>query len=186
MSDSEKRLESLKKKCKIASVVLMVFKVLFGITMGICIVAIIASIVKADDINKEFANGGIEIFEEMEEQNVEFRATFGMLSVDIDTLLTSGNAAELVAIMLAELFLISLFAFIVVSLFKSIFDVLKTGTSPFDKALIKKLKGAFIAFTICMFVISGGLGVMVGLFLWCIYGIFQYGEVLQRESDETL
>ena len=71
MSDSEKRLESLKKKCKIASVVLMVFKVLFGITMGICIVAIIASIVKADDINKEFAktNGKFMLSERIQVLN---------------------------------------------------------------------------------------------------------------------
>lgn len=186
MSDSVKRLESLKKKCKIASIVLMAFKVLFGIIIGMCIVAIIATIVKADDINKEIANSGIEAFQEMEGQNVEFGVTFGMLSVDIDRLIASGNGAEAVTIMLTFMLIISIFAFIIISLFKSIFDVLKKGVSPFDKALIKKLKVSFIVFTVCLFTISGGLAVMVGLFLWCIYGIFQYGEVLQRESDETL
>lgn len=185
MSESEKRLESVKSKCKTASVVLLLFKIILAIAIVLCVIGIIISIVSADTIDATFASG--EYSEELSDNiNFSVQSSIGIIEFDVDELFEEGMYAKAMSIMCSTGLCVCIVAFITVSLFKSIFDVLTKGDSPFEEKVIKKLKSTFIFFAIGTMIIELKTGIMVGLFLWCIYGIFQYGGELQRQSDETL
>ncbi|MBR5116631.1 MAG: hypothetical protein IK096_06150 [Lachnospiraceae bacterium] len=72
-------------------------------------------------------------------------------------------------------------------LFGQIFDIVLCEESPFVPEVMKKMRVNFILLTAVMFLVVGFGPALIAAFLfWCIYNIFDYGCLLQSESDETL
>ena len=66
------------------------------------------------------------------------------------------------------------------------FKEIRESDSPFRPAILKNLSLPFILITLMS--ASSGLffGAVVGIVLWCVYCILDYGCELQKQSDETL
>ena len=69
---------------------------------------------------------------------------------------------------------------------RNAFIAVETSDTPFTEEVLKKIKIAGIIVTVITCTASIGVAAIVGLTFWCIYCIFDYGTVLQKESDETL
>lgn len=67
-------------------------------------------------------------------------------------------------------------------IFKQFID----SDSPFRPEIVKKLRIPFVLITVLTVKTSLFLGLIIGLSLYCIYLIFEYGCELQKQSDETL
>ena len=66
------------------------------------------------------------------------------------------------------------------------FKEIQESDSPFRPAILRNLGLPFILITLMS--ASSGLffGAVVGIALWCVYCILDYGCELQKQSDETL
>lgn len=66
------------------------------------------------------------------------------------------------------------------------FKEIRDSDSPFRPTILKNLSLPFILITLMS--ASGSLffGAVVGIALWCVYCILDYGCELQKQSDETL
>ena len=64
--------------------------------------------------------------------------------------------------------------------------ILEDGT-PFSDKVVDTLKKSFVLIVLFVALATGiGIAAIIGLFLWFIYTIFQYGNDLQHLADETL
>lgn len=75
---------------------------------------------------------------------------------------------------------------VVVHFVGKVFKEMKESYSPFQPSIIKSLKVVFVLVTLLALSSSLATGLIVGLALWCVIHIFEYGCELQRQSDETL
>ncbi len=72
-------------------------------------------------------------------------------------------------------------------LFSQVFSVIQKEESPFADTVMNKLKINFILLTVMLGISIGiGAAAVAAFLFWCIYNIFDYGRLLQVESDETL
>lgn len=69
---------------------------------------------------------------------------------------------------------------------RNAFVAVEKSDTPFTEDILKKIKIAGIIVTVITLTSSIGTAAIVGLTFWCVYCIFDYGTVLQKESDETL
>lgn len=70
---------------------------------------------------------------------------------------------------------------------RKIFSTILNSESPFSEDVISTLKTSFVLITVFVALSTGIiLALIIGIFLWCIYTIFQYGCDLQKEVDETI
>ncbi len=67
-----------------------------------------------------------------------------------------------------------------------IFSAFRKNYSPFQPKIVNDLKVTFILITIYSLLNSLLFGAVIGVALWCVMQIFEYGCELQRQSDETL
>ena len=84
-------------------------------------------------------------------------------------------AAVMVALVLA-----------VVIILRKTFIEIRESDSPYREEILQRIKALGILVTLIVFSYSIGNGVIIGLTFWCIYCIYDYGIVLQRNDDETL
>ena len=76
---------------------------------------------------------------------------------------------------------------VIFSIIANIFKDIENSESPFTPSVLSKIRKMFIALVIIMGLSVGiGLAVMLGLILWGVYCIMDYGAALQIEVDETL
>lgn len=69
---------------------------------------------------------------------------------------------------------------------KKVFSKIAESETPFTKAILGDLKIMFVIIAILCLENSILLGIIIGFVLLCLYKIFEYGCMLQKESDETL
>lgn len=67
-----------------------------------------------------------------------------------------------------------------------VFKDIKEGYSPFQPAILKNMKIAFVIITLLSLRSSLLIGALIGFSLWCVVCVFEYGCELQNQSDETL
>lgn len=67
-----------------------------------------------------------------------------------------------------------------------VFKKMYQSNSPFERQIIKDLRVTFVLITMMSLKNSLGIGLVVGLALWCVLQVFEYGYELQKLSDETL
>lgn len=81
--------------------------------------------------------------------------------------------------------LLTIFTIIGLGFAKNVFKLLKENGSPFRNDVIKSLKQLSIALLL-MGAISGFVPFIAASVVWVLCLIFEYGHILQNESDTTL
>ena len=74
----------------------------------------------------------------------------------------------------------------VVIILRKTFIEIRESDSPYREEILQRIKALGILVTLIVLSYSIGNGVVIGLTFWCIYNIYDYGIVLQRNDDETL
>jgi len=82
-------------------------------------------------------------------------------------------------------FLATVFSLIGIRFAKKVFVLLRENGSPFRKDVVKSLKKLAIVLLVVGFV-SGVISFLAAGIVWVLYLIFDYGRMLQDESDTTL
>ena len=76
--------------------------------------------------------------------------------------------------------------FVALTLLKPLFKTITKSESPFTYEILNKLKFAFVLITIVILFKSVFIGIIVALFLACIYFMYMYGVKMQEDEDMTL
>ena len=208
MNSKQEKLERIRKSCRIGQVICRIIRI-------ICIVGAVSAIVGAVlcgvGLGRMEAGGTSPLIVGENGQPLtkeEFDAAIasdpeaaalaqGGLKDALGSMGSLGGAATLSPDSVSfsgKLVLICIFAAVmsaatafVFVLFGQVFDALIREESPFTETVMKKLRINFIILTVVMLMMIGVFPALIAGFLfWCIYNIFDYGCVLQTESDETL
>ena len=102
------------------------------------------------------------------------------------TLMEKGDFATVLGVELLVMGAILICTAIVVHFVRKVFREMGESYSPFQLSIVKNLKVAFVLVTLLTLSSSLAIALIVGLSLWCVIHIFEYGCELQRQSDETL
>ena len=70
--------------------------------------------------------------------------------------------------------------------FRSLFKELKNGMSPFHSKIVTKILSLAILITVFSILSFDIRNILLMLFMWLLYYIFDHGHKLQNESDTTL
>ena len=73
-----------------------------------------------------------------------------------------------------------------VIMIRKTFTTIEKSDTPFKPEILRSIKITGILVTVIVLSASIGIAAVVGLTLWCIYTIFDYGVELQKDADETL
>ena len=107
--------------------------------------------------------------------------------IDYSGAFEAGNYAVPIIISCVTAAVICVVTVVLLTLFKRIFTELTREETPFSDTVMGRLKTCFIIMAVILAIFVGlGVGIIGGLFMWCIYSILDYGKVLQTEVDETL
>ena len=183
MNTEMTKLENVKKSCKVASTVAKIIRIICIVALVVCVFGVCACLGLKDQINQQYASNA------QLAENTNLSVAYGNVELTglfVD-MMEKGEYAEAFAICAGVMVVALIFAIVVILLIEKIFTAILKNSSPFDDVVIKAMRRAFILLTVFT-LISSGLGgaVILALFFWCIYTIFQYGAELQKQSDETL
>ena len=180
-----KKLEAIKKRCHTASKVL-------GFIRGFIIVCAVIAIVCGsvmfayeNKINPELNRGIEEGYLDLN-NNINYNGAFSFM-VDIQDCFAPDNHAAPLGITCFIVGFTCIVIAVILSFIKKIFTSLETENNPFSDKCMSQIKVSFIViFITSLLSMSLGVTIIVGLILYCIYSIFEYGAALQTEIDETL
>lgn len=186
MNEQEARLTKVKKSCKIAHTIANVVKYIVIAAVCICLVAAVICFIFRSSIDAALAesirNGSATItFDDAEINGIlQFR-------MEMDALIESGQYGLGIALYCIFGAIVTGCTAVVFHLISRIFAGIEKSESPFSEQVIHSLKTSFIVLVILTGLFHGfDSALFLGLFLWCIYNILEYGAVLQEEVDETL
>ncbi len=185
MNEQNKKLEVIRRRCEKSARIVGIFQILVivGFTISlISAIAIFASAGKLDPVLAEQVESGKVTLSTMEINS-------GLIdqSIDYSYFYNKGQYAFPIAINCAFATIACGVVIVLFNIFKNIFKICATEETPFSDAVRRKLKVGFIIMTVFAVFVSGlGAGVVVGLLLWCIYSIFEYGAALQTEVDDMV
>lgn len=192
MSTENEKLQKIKKASGVTAKVLKVFEWILIVSAAITALVIVYMMFNKDAIRESFAQqltvkgaDGLVIDREL---SFNTRVVIGSFSMDnplvkvfdfTDYFVIAVSDAILAILMLA-------FAFFVIYEIRSIFVYLKENDTPFVPGILKKIKVIGIIVSILALFESLGSGAIAALVFWCVYAIFDYGIILQKNQDETL
>lgn len=185
MNEQELKLQQVKKSCKTISTVIKVLKIL---VVAIFVVFLVAGIV-CYNVDNTFVTDAIRSRMNINSMDVNIRleSHIGAFRIDPQAFLEHGGLAVLIAAYCIIGAIAVAIVEVILWFMGSIFKEIQESETPFSEAVIKKLKITLIVISLLVFISSGiASGAIAGLASWCIYTIFQYGFVLQKQSDETL
>ena len=185
MNEQNAKLESIKSRCKTAETIV---KVLRGFVIAGAVIALICGFIIigcADTANPELArqveSGNMTI-----DSTISFNGIF-KLFIPVDDFFAPDDYAHPLGITCIVAGIVCTLVAVIMSFIIRIFTILREENNPFSERCMKQLKISFIVITVTVLLTSSiGYGLIVGLILFCIYSIFEYGAVLQAEIDETL
>jgi hypothetical protein len=184
MSAQETKLNVIKSRCEKSVKFFVFLKIVAVIGMVCCIVGAIA-LVATPDVDRFIA-------EEFEAGNLtvdQMGVNGGLIDFDIDyeSYFAQGNYTAPFLYMIGWGAGISVMLIVIISIFEKILKSLIAEENPFSENIMKQVRTAFIISTVvCVLFVGVGCGLLVGLMMWCIYAILEYGAALQTEVDETL
>ena len=180
MKEEKTIIEKIQKTCRIGCVETNIFKI-FGIVMSA--VMILMGIVfvgenerinlvlkEAIGVETHMLDGGLGLLEEKV----------------LKSLLEEDNFAMVIGLELIVAGVILICSAIMMHFVGKIFKEMRESYSPFQLSIVKNLKVVFVLVTLLALSSSLATGLIVGIALWCVIHIFEYGCELQRQSDETL
>ena len=176
-------LENVKKSSNVARIVLNIIKIIFIIACVLLIVAGIALIAKNDYVNQVFSQGQMDV----NDVSIDFNLGSFSFAENPEELLAAGKFGTQMGIYSIGFGIVCAFCVVITNCLTSIFKSIKDSESPFSEEVIRKLRKVFILISVVMFIGEGiGNGALCAVICWCIYTIFKYGYVLQKQADETL
>ena len=185
MDEQNKRLAEIRKRCTKSCKVLKVFQIMIVVAAALTLFAGIFMLSNSERLNpmleREYAAGNLKIDEELR--------SGGLMSLgfDFDNYYSEGNFTFPLFILSMAAFVAEVLTLAVVIIIKNILGALIDEESPFSETIFKKLKIGFIMITASLLLTVGlGTALIVGLVLWCVYAILEYGAALQAEVDGTL
>ncbi|MDD6039556.1 MAG: hypothetical protein PUD20_12285 [bacterium] len=187
MNENEK-LAKVKKSCNIAHQVSKVLMTILIVASLITLGVGIYMLCNQDRVNSAIAN---QLQENPGATITVDETRFGdgliCFTLDVNDELEQGMYAIALGKVCIFAFVMCLVFAIIFANIVSIFKTIKISETPFCEAVLKKLKATFIKlFVICVLVFGVTEAIMLGMFLWCVYCILDYGFALQQEVDETL
>ncbi|MCR4895477.1 MAG: hypothetical protein K5891_01740 [Lachnospiraceae bacterium] len=184
MSAQETKLTVIKTRCEKSVKFFVFLKIVAVIGMVCCILGAIA-MVAVPDMNgimaEQYGAGNLTV----DQMGVHG----GLIDFDIDyeAYFAKGNYVFPFLCMIGWGAGISVLILVIISMFEKILKSLIAEENPFSDNIMKQVRVAFIFSTIvCALFVGVGCGLLVGLMMWCIYAILEYGAALQTEVDETL
>lgn len=202
MREQEAKLANVKKSCEVARKVTKVFSILMIIATVMCLIGGITVFAARNYINDnvvidDYKSDGIIRFRIADGTTDEFSgyitmddiSSAGLIGVNfnLDRAISEGKIAQILMGECFGGFLICLIATAIFIMIQKTFVLIKDSETPFDPAVLKRLKLVFVIITIAALLFSGvGTAVMSGIVFWCVYCILDYGFILQQEVDETL
>lgn len=104
----------------------------------------------------------------------------------VSRLIQDGYIAETAGVYAITAGVIMICLAVVMHFIGKVFKEIKESYSPFTSNVLKNLKVSFVLITVLSLESSLLIGLVTGFSLWCVYRVFEYGCILQRQSDETL
>ena len=185
MNEQMKKLEAIKKRCHTASNVLGFIR---GFVIVCAVIAIVCGSVMfayEEKINPEL-NRGIEEGYLTLDNNVYYSGAFSFM-MDLESYFPPENHAAPLGITCFIAGFTCIVITVILTFIRKIFTSLETENTPFSEKCMHQIKVSFIVlFVTSLMSMSLGVTIIVGLILYCIYSIFEYGAALQTEIDETL
>ncbi|MBO4883113.1 MAG: hypothetical protein J5570_06370 [Lachnospiraceae bacterium] len=185
MNEQMKKLEAIKKRCHTASKVLGFIR---GFIIFCAVIAIVCGSVMfaySEKINPEL-NRGIEEGYLTLNNDINYNGAFSFM-VDLNSYFGPENQAAPLGITCFIAGFTCIVIAVILSFIRKIFTSLETENTPFSEKCMSQIKVSFIViFITSLLSLSLGVTIIVGLILYCIYSIFEYGAALQTEIDETL
>ncbi len=183
--------EKLKKLSRVITKIISVLQVIMIVGASICL---IASILGFLGFGLGWAEAIYEKYPKMAKWEVDYNADFFDISftsekISLETLYNEGLLNKMllgVAINTTIGILQCALIFVALTLFKPLFKTINNSESPFTYEILNKLKFAFIIVTIIALYNSVFVGIIVALFLACIYFMYMYGVKMQEDEDQTL
>jgi len=188
MTTQETKLEQVKKSCHIASNVAKAIKIILTVGAILCLVATAVIAMYRSQIDPKIAaaiaGGQGEFF-----TNGEL-GDFGIVSMDLDVeeYLVKGEYSIVIILYCAYAAIMCGITLIIFSIIGKVFSLIEKSATPFSEEVLVKLRRSFIALTVWCLLVTDSIGAtaIMGLALWCVYCILDYGTTLQIEVDETL
>jgi len=177
---SEEKIKNIQKTSKI---VLKVTNIAKAICIAVAIIVILAGIimlVHSDEINTKIKQA-VESGELLAEDVVD-----GMNSQQAMEMISEERTTVVLVSYMIVIGAILICLAVVLHFVGKVFRDFMESYSPFKPEIVKDLKVAFVLITVLSLKSSLLIGLVIGLALWCVVHIFEYGCVLQQQSDETL
>ncbi|MBP5701847.1 MAG: hypothetical protein J6W85_05365 [Lachnospiraceae bacterium] len=185
MNEQMKKLEAIKNRCHTASKVLGIIR---GFVIFLTVIVLLAGILifaKANVLNPELIWASEEGYFDLH-STIDYNGPFNFM-VDLSDRFGPENPAAPLWITCMIAGFTCLVVAVILTFIKKIFTSLETENTPFSEKCMKQIKVSFIVIGITSLMsMSLGVTIIVGLILYCIYSIFEYGAALQTEIDETL
>lgn len=178
MNGENSKIEKIKKSSKTVMAVskgVMIFCIIMDIMLVVLGAFMIAFKNFINEMLQEAIDKGMLAISEIPFNN------FG--SVDI---LLAGDYAFNIFISLLGMLVSMILLTVILYFVGKIFKAFRESYSPFMPSILKQLKVVFILIIVISLKSSLLIGAVIGLALWCLYQIFEYGCELQKQSDETL
>lgn len=186
MTNQEMKLQKMERSCDVTKRVLAIFRIIFIVFAALFFIVggVLFGMQKTLDPIIEEAVENETVTFHFTELEIGGTLTF---TASFEKMLDNGQYSVAFGIFSMIAVVVLVLIIVVMSLFIKIFALIKENGTPFCEEVTEKLKGGFIFTAIVIFFVSGiGTGLVMSLVFWCIYWIFEYGSVLQTESDETL
>lgn len=178
MKEEKNIIEKIQETSKVGLIVTNIIKIICIVGSVIMILVGCVSIGANDLINAGFEAASFDS-SMLEDMSLLER---GILR----SLLDEGDIASILGAEMIVLGAILICTAITLHFVGKVFKEMRESYSPFKAAIVKNLKVVFVLVTLLALSSSLGIGLIVGISLWCVCHIFEYGCELQRQSDETL
>lgn len=182
MSVQDIKLAQVRKSCKAAKIVSRIMMIIGIAGTILCLIGIGALLIFGSKLDQA-VQAGQGFFSVT---NPEIHGLL-ILKIDLEKLVLAGEYAAACRIACTFGAIITFGTAIIFAIITRIFVMIEQNETPFVDAVMKAIKTAFIVITIVLTILEGvGPGVMIGVCLWSIYTILDYGCCLQTEVDDTI
>lgn len=182
MSKEINKLEQIKKAGNVTAKVLKVLARICEICTIIIFIASIIMIINKDELKRnmdeQVAAGKMEV-------TLDAHIVLGTMKVDNPLIRIDNRAVQAIVstwIGIVGLTLVT----VVLYILRRMFIAIANSGTPFTEDTLKKLRVVGIIVPILVLPQSVIAAAVVALTFWCLYTVFDYGCVLQKNADETL
>ena len=185
MNEQNQRLDVIKKRCFTSTKVISVLQIIAIVGIIGALVGAICCFIWKDAINvgmaEQVASGKATV------ESLKFDAGILDFKIDYEEAFSHGNYATPIIINCIIAITITGVCLFLLTAYKKIFKDLIKEDNPFSDSILKRLRICSIVIVIILGVFAGiGAAVIIGLLLWCIHSVLEYGKALQTEVDEML